>query len=379
MLRHNLNQQQNKPLRYRLKLLGLNQLRLDPILLLALSVLFTMGILMLYSASNQMHGMVLHQITWLSFSLITMIICAQISPQRYFSWTVYLFSLAVLLLITVLIIGHISQGAQRWLSIGFIRFQPSELMLVTTPMMLAHYFSERQLPPSLSTTIGALAIVFVPFVLTSKQPDLGTGMLIAMTGFSVIILAGLNWKYLFGLLISLMAGLPILWHHMHEYQRRRILTFLYPQHDPLGSGYHIIQSKIAVGSGGLWGKGWLHGTQSHLQFLPAHTTDFIFSVVGEELGFAGVMVFIMVLCIILARCLTISYRANNTFTRLFSGGLSISFFFIFFINIAMVVGLVPVVGVPLPFVSYGGSSMLTLGATFGMIMSVHSHRQLLDN
>lgn len=379
MSHHNLGHHYDKPLSYHLKLLRLKQLYVDPILLLALSILFTMGLLMLYSAANQNHGIVIHQITWLGLSLLTMIICAQISPQRYFSWSPYLFSLAALLLVTVLIVGHVSQGAQRWLSIGIIRFQPSELMLITTPMMLAYYLSKHRLPPSFSTTIGSLAIVLIPFILTAKQPDLGTGILIAMTGFSVIILAGLNWKYLFTLLISLIAGLPILWHFMHDYQRRRVLTFFYPQRDPLGSGYHIIQSKIAVGSGGLWGKGWLHGTQSHLQFLPAHTTDFIFSVVSEELGFIGVLVFITILCIILARCLSISYQANNTFTRLFAGGLSLSFFFIFFINIAMVVGLVPVVGVPLPFVSYGGSSMLTLGATFGMIMSVHSHRQLLDN
>jgi rod shape determining protein RodA len=271
----------------------------------------------------------------------------------------------------------VGRGAQRWLSLGLVRFQPAEVMKIAVPMMVAWYLHDRPLPPGWRQLLPLMLIVIVPVVLTAAQPDLGTAMLIMSAGAFGIFLSGLRWRVI--LLIFLLIGVvtPIGWHFMHVYQQNRVLTFLNPQRDPLGAGYHIIQSEIAIGSGGAFGKGWLQGTQSQLDFLPESSTDFIFAVLGEEFGFIGTLVLIGLYGFILARSLFIAMRAQDTFSRLTAGSLSMAFFTYVFINSGMVSGLVPVVGVPLPLVSYGGTSMVTLMAGFGILMSIHSHRKLV--
>ena len=270
-------------------------------------------------------------------------------------------------------------GAQRWLNLGIIRFQPSELMKIALPLMLANYLSDKPLPPSMAVLIRCLAIILVPSLLTIIQPDLGTGVIILLSGAIIIFLAGINWRIITAVISAGLLSLPVLWHFMHHYQKERVLTFLNPERDPLGSGYHIIQSKIAIGSGGILGKGWLNGTQSHLNFLPAHSTDFIFAVYGEELGLIGCILLLTIFLIILARCVYISYNAHLTFNRLLVGGLGFIFILSAFINIGMVTGILPVVGVPLPLISYGGTSSVTFMIGFGIIMSAYTHKSLLPS
>ena len=253
------------------------------------------------------------------------------------------------------------------------------MMKIAMPMMLAWYLKDKNLPPDRKTLSMSLIILLVPVFIIAKQPDLGTALIIAATGIFVILLTGINWKLIGGSIIAIAIGVPFIWHFMHYYQKNRILTFLNPERDPLGSGYHIIQSKIAIGSGGFLGKGWLHGSQTHLQFLPEHSTDFIFAVCGEELGFIGCIVLIGLFTYLVARGLYISNRAQDTFDRLLAGSLILTFFLSFLVNIGMVIGLLPVVGLPLPLVSYGGSSIVTLMAGFGIIMSIHTHRKLLPS
>jgi rod shape determining protein RodA len=243
--------------------------------------------------------------------------------------------------------------------------------------MLAWYLNDKYLPPSGKTILTCSAILLIPVIMIAKQPDLGTAIIIAFTGIFVLLLAGIRWKLIWSILGSIAIFLPILWHFMHAYQKNRILTFLDPTRDPRGAGYHIIQSKIAIGSGGFWGEGWLHGTQTHLQFLPEHSTDFIFGVCGEELGFIGCILLLSIFMYIICRGLYISRNAHDTFTRLLAGSLSLTFFISFFVNIGMVIGVLPVVGLPLPLVSYGGSSLVTLMAGFGIIMSVQTHKKLI--
>jgi len=349
---------------------------LDPLLTLLLLILMSFGLFVLYSASNQSLHIVGKQIIHLFFALAIMLICARIPPERYQQWAPYLFIITVVLLALVLIIGKVDKGARRWIDLGVFQFQPSELMKLAMPMMLAYFFHNKTLPPSLKNLSIAFVVLAVPVLLVAKEPDLGTAIMIASSGLFVLLLAGMRWRLITSLICIAGASTPLLWHFMHQYQRERVLTFLNPERDPLGSGYHIIQSKIAIGSGGFSGKGWLHGTQSHLQFLPAHTTDFIFAVNGEELGLIG-GIFLMALFLgLVARCLFISMQAQDTFTRLFAGSLSLTFILSAFINIGMVTGILPVVGIPLPLVSYGGSYMVTLLASFGMIMSVQTHRKL---
>ena len=285
-----------------------------------------------------------------------------------------------MLLIATLIFGHTGKGAQRWLSLGVVKFQPSEVMKLAVPMMLAWFFNDKQLPPSLGTLFLASFMLIVPVGLTAIQPDLGTAIIIASCGAAVFVLAGISWRIIITLLIAAFFSLPVLWHFfMHDYQRERVLTFLSPERDPLGSGYHIIQSKIAIGSGGIFGKGWLNGTQSHLQFLPEHATDFIFAVCGEEFGLIGGISLVILFLILVLRGLRISTVGQDTFSRLLAGSISLMFFISFFVNIGMVSGILPVVGLPLPLVSYGGTSMVTIMAGFGIIMSVYTHRKLLGH
>ena len=268
--------------------------------------------------------------------------------------------------------------AKCWLDLGFIKFQPSEFLKIVMPMTVAAYMDRHPLPPRLAHVSIALALVLIPTLLIAEQPDLGTAILVAVSGIFVIFLGGINWWLIISAGVLLCAFMPVMWFFlMHDYQRQRVLTFLNPESDPLGTGYHIIQSKIAIGSGGLFGKGWLNGTQSQLDFLPERHTDFIFAVIGEEFGLMGFIVLMVLYLLILYRCLHISLQAQNCFDRLLGGALSLTFFFYVFINIGMVSGILPVVGVPLPLVSYGGTAMITLCAGFGVLMSIHTHRRLL--
>jgi len=305
-------------------------------------------------------------------------IAAQIHPDRMRDLAYWLYGVGLLLLIAVLLFGDIGKGAQRWLELGFMRFQPSEIMKVAVPLLVAAYLSERPLAPSFMRIVTALLIIAIPTVLIAKQPDLGTAMLIASAGLVVIFLAGISWKLIFSFVAILATAAPLLWFNMHAYQQRRVLTFLNPENDPLGAGYHIIQSKIAIGSGGLNGRGWLQGTQSHLEFLPERSTDFIFAVIAEEFGLVGVVLLIMLYLLITARGLFIASQAQTSFGGLLAGSLAITFLVYVFVNIGMVTGLLPVVGVPLPLVSYGGTSMVTLLAGFGILMSIHTHRRMMS-
>ena len=352
-------------------------IHLDGWLLFGIIILMLIDFAVLYSSANSDLGLVGRQGLRFVFAFIVMFLLAQIPPNKYRTWTPFLFYFGIILLSIVLFTGHIGKGAQRWLNLGLFRFQPSELMKLTTPMMVAWYLSHRSLPPRLATTFISSIFILIPTLIIAKQPDLGTAIVVAMSGFIIIFLAGIRWRWILSLLVLVAACLPVLWHFMHSYQRGRILTFLNPERDPLGEGYHIIQSKIAIGSGGLSGKGWLHGTQSNLNFLPEHSTDFIFSVIGEEFGFIGVSILLLIYGLITLRCLSIAYQAQDQFTRLLAGGIGLTFFLSAFINIGMVSGILPVVGLPLPLLSYGGTSIVASLAGFGLLMSIYTHRKLV--
>ncbi len=281
------------------------------------------------------------------------------------------------MLLLVAAFGDVGKGAQRWLDLKILRFQPSELMKIAVPIIVSSYLSSRFLPPKFLRIVLSFVFIIVPVVLIAQQPDLGTALLVAIAGFSVIFIAGLSWRYLLSIfIISALSVMP-LWHFMREYQKQRVLTFLDPEKDPLGAGYHIIQSKIAIGSGGFYGKGWLNGTQSHLEFLPERSTDFIFAVLCEEFGMFGVLVILSIYSLIIFRALYIAYNAQDAFRQLLAGGITLSFFVYIFVNIGMVTGQLPVVGIPLPLISYGGTSIVTLMAGFGILMSIHTHRKFL--
>ncbi len=354
-------------------------LHLDWPLLFGLLLLVGAGLFILYSASNQSEDVVYRQGIRILIAFFVMGLLAQIPPERYRTWAPWLFFIGFILLLAVLAIGVIGKGAQRWLNLWIFQFQPSEIMKLATPMMLAWYLRDKPLPPSFSNLLVLGLIIVVPAVLIAKQPDLGTAILIAMSGCCVLLLAGIRWRWIISAIALAAASAPIAWHFMHDYQRQRVLTFLNPERDPLGSGYHIIQSKIAIGAGGLFGKGWLNGSQSHLQFLPEHATDFIFSVSGEEFGYLGAIVLLTLYLVIIGRGLYISFCAQDTFTRLLAGGLTLTFFVSVFVNMGMVTGILPVVGVPLPLISYGGTSLITLIASFGILMSIQTHRKWLSS
>lgn len=348
----------------------------DPWLLLGISALVALGLVILYSASDQSLHMVEKQGFRLGIAVVLMLVCARLSPQFYRQWTPWLFASGILLLVLVLLIGHVEQGARRWLVLGPLRFQPSEIMKLAMPMMLAWYLGEKPLPPSKKDLLLSGILIAIPLLLTAKQPDLGTALMITAAGAGVILLAGIGWRLVASLGGIVVVSLPLLWHFLHTYQKERILTFLNPERDPLGAGYHIIQSKIAIGSGGFTGEGWLQGTQAHLSFLPEHATDFIFAVTAEEFGLIGCTLLIILFLAVLGRCLYIALKAPDGFSRLLVGGLAFSFFLSAFVNMSMVTGLLPVVGVPLPLISYGGSSLVTTLVGFGIIMSVASRRNL---
>ncbi len=345
--------------------------------LIALSIL---GLIVLYSASGENWSTVSRQMIWMSIAFLTMFFVAQIPPHHIQFWTPWVFGFGILLLIAVLLFGEVGKGAQRWINLGFFRVQPSEIMKFACPMMVAWYMAEKSLPPAASRIFVALLILAVPVALIAKQPDLGTSILVASAGVFVLLFTGISWYLIGGFAVLLMAAAPVVWfYYMHDYQRQRVLTFLNPESDPLGAGYHIIQSKIAIGSGGLYGKGWLNGTQSQLDFLPERSTDFIFAVFAEEFGLVGVLVLLLVYLYIVVRGLMIAYQAQSTFSRLLAGSLILTFMVYVVVNIGMVSGLLPVVGVPLPLVSYGGTSMVTLMIAFGILMSIQTHRKLLTS
>ena len=321
--------------------------------------------------------MVWKQVVRFVVAFVFMFVLAQVNSNTLKHWTPYIYAVGVVLLVAVLVAGQIGKGAQRWLDFGIFQFQPSEIMKLAVPLMVAWYLSEYPLPPDGKRVLIAFMIISIPFILIVKQPDLGTSLLVAGAGFFALLFAGLSWKILAALGVMGAASAPIAWSLMHDYQKQRVLTLLDPENDPLGSGYHIIQSKIAIGSGGLYGKGWLNGTQSQLDFLPERSTDFIFAAYAEEFGFIGILVLLAIYLFILVRGLLIAVQAQDTFTRLLAGSLIMTFFIYVFVNIGMVTGLLPVVGLPLPLVSYGGTSVVTLMAGFGILMSIHTHRKLL--
>jgi rod shape determining protein RodA len=352
-------------------------IHIDLPLLFCILVLITLGLVILYSASNSDIVVVEQQLMHTGLAFAVMFVFAQIPPTTYQRWAPFLYVAGVTLLLAVLIMGHIGKGAQRWLSLGVFRLQPSEIMKLAIPMALAWHYHKIHLPLHVRTIFFSAIIILIPAILTAKQPDLGTGILLVISGATTLFLAGLSWWIISSLIGLVGIGAPLLWYFMHDYQRQRVLTFLNPERDPLGSGYHIIQSKIAIGSGGLFGKGWLNGTQSHLHFLPEHSTDFIFAACGEEFGLIGSVILIVLFMVVVIRGLVITINAQDTFSRLLAGSLTITFFVSFFVNMCMVTGILPVVGIPLPLISYGGSSMVTLMASFGILMSIQTHRKLL--
>ncbi len=355
-----------------------NLFNIDPTLFVSLLLLCTVGLAVLYSATSGEMAAVTRQSIRFAVGFIALLFLAQIPVKDLARWSPWLYLLGIALLLVVMVMGYSGKGAQRWLDLGFMRFQPSELLKIFLPMMVAWYFSEKPMPPTLLQIFIALVMIAVPSALVLRQPDLGTALLIAFGGICVIFLAGITWRWLVVFGGIAMASMPILWFNLHDYQRQRVLTMLNPESDPLGTGYHIIQSKIAIGSGGVYGKGWLNGTQSQLDFIPERSTDFIFAVFSEEFGFMGVVILLFAYGFIVMRGLTIAVRAQDTYSRLLAGSLSLSFFAYVLVNIGMVSGLLPVVGVPLPLISYGGTSAVTILAAFGILMSIHSHRKFIS-
>lgn len=354
-------------------------LHLDPVLMTLLLVLIGGGLFVLYSGADRSMEVVKAQGIRMAVALVVMIVFAQLEPAVYRRWSPWLFAVGVLGLVAVLLVGVGAKGAQRWLAIpGLPRFQPSEFMKLVVPMMAAWYLSRHYLPPRLRHLVVAVCLVLVPMMLIVQQPDLGTSLLVGAAGLFVVFFAGISWRLIGALVAMLSVAAPLMWFFvMREYQKQRVLTLLDPQSDPLGAGWNIIQSKTAIGSGGLEGKGWLQGTQSHLEFLPESHTDFIVAVLAEEFGFIGMLVLMAVYLLIIMRCLYIAASAQDSFSRLLAGALTMTFFIYIFVNVGMVSGLLPVVGVPLPLISYGGTSSVTLMAAFGVLMSIHTHRRMI--
>ena len=350
---------------------------LDIPIILLLVMICAYGLLILYSAVGQQTAPVENQLIKIGVAFGLMIVMAQISPIFYLRIAPWLFVMGIVLLIAVLFVGTTVNGSQRWLRIpGVLNFQPSELMKLVIPMMLASYFHDRHLPPLRRHVFWACVMIFIPVLLIARQPDLGTSLLIGASGLLVLLLAGISWRYVFSAVLAGLMAAPALWYVMLDYQRTRVMILLDPERDPLGAGWNIIQSKTAIGSGGLFGKGLFQGTQSHLDFLPESQTDFIVAVLAEELGLVGVTLLLILYILLVGRGVVIAIQAQDTFGRLLVGTITFTFFVYVFVNIGMVSGILPVVGVPLPLVSHGGTAILTLFAGFGIIMSVHTHRRI---
>ncbi len=355
------------------------RLHLDMPLLLGLLVVSLAGLAVLYSASGEDLGEVIRQAVRLGAGFLAMIILAQVPPRSYHYWALPFYAFTLLLLVAVMLFGVEAGGARRWVQLpGLGRFQPSELMKLALPLMVAAYLSGRNLPPRVKHVVGALLLIIVPTVLIARQPDLGTALLVCLAGLIVLFFAGLSWRLisLAGLLTLIAAPLAYLF-VLQPYQRRRIETLFNPEADPLGAGWNIIQSKIAIGSGGLFGKGWLNGTQSRLDFLPESSTDFILAVIGEEFGLVGILLLLAAYLFLITRGLYISWQTPETFSRLVGVSIAMIFLVYVIVNMAMASGLLPVVGIPLPLISYGGTSVVTLLAGFGILMSIRTHRRLL--
>ncbi len=353
---------------------------IDPILLGLLLLLIGGGLVVLYSGADRNIEVVKAQGIRMALALVVMMVFAQLDPAVFRRWAPWLYLAGVAALVAVLLVGVGAKGAQRWLAIpGLPRFQPSELMKLVVPMMTAWYLSRHFLPPRLSRVAVALAIVLVPMAMIIMQPDLGTSLLVGAAGLFVVFFAGMSWRLIGAFVAMVSVAAPLMWFFvMRDYQKQRVLTLLDPQSDPLGAGWNIIQSKTAIGSGGVDGKGWLQGTQSHLEFLPESHTDFIVAVLAEEFGFIGILALLTLYLLIILRCLYISATAQDSFSRLLAGALTMTFFIYIFVNVGMVSGLLPVVGVPLPLISYGGTSGVTLMAAFGVLMSIHTHRRMIS-
>jgi len=352
-------------------------LHVDGPLFLAVLGVCVAGLVVLFSAAGEDVGVFLRQAVRVGLALGVMVAVAQIPPRVMRLGAPWLYALGVLLLVAVAVKGDIAMGAQRWLDLGFVRFQPSEIMKIAVPLACAWYLHDRALPPDIGTIAVLAVTILMPVLLIAEQPDLGTSLLVAAGGGLVVLLAGLQARYILGIGGLLAGAVPVLWHFLHDYQRQRVLTFLNPQNDPLGAGYHTIQSQIAIGSGGVFGKGYMNGSQAQLEFLPERSTDFIFAVIGEEWGLVGLLVLLALYLLVIARGLYIAVQAQDTFSRLIAGALTLTFAVYVFVNSGMVAGLLPVVGVPLPLVSYGGTSMVTLMSGFGILMSIHSRRKLV--
>jgi rod shape determining protein RodA len=355
----------------------LRKLHVDIPLLIGLLLVCVSSFMILYSASGQEMAILSRQAARMGFAFVLMVALAHVNPDQFYRYSLILYCFGVALLAAVLIFGHVGKGAQRWLDLGFFRFQPSEMIKITTPMMIARFLSDYTLPPKPKQFVIAAVLIAIPTLLIAKQPDLGTSLLVASAGAAVLFFAGLSWRFMLVTISVLISLTPVLWHFMHDYQKGRVITFLNPEADPMGKGYHIIQSKIAIGSGGLDGKGWLGSTQAKLDFLPESSTDFIFAVLAEEFGLLGCVGLLVLYVLIITRCLYIAVQAQDSYSRLLAGSLTFSFFVNLFVNVGMVIGVLPVVGVPLPLISYGGTSMVTILASFGILMSIGTHKKLL--
>ena len=350
----------------------------DRTLLIALALLATIGIATMYSAAFDFPGRFAGHVRNLSVAFAVMWAASVVPPAVLMRLALPLYAVGIALLIAVDLFGVINKGAQRWLDVGFTRIQPSEMLKIATPLMLAWYFNQREGMLRWTDFLVATVLLALPVLMIAKQPDLGTSILVLAAGAYVIFFAGLSWKVILGLVVAGVAALPLLWTVLHDYQRQRVLTLLDPTLDPLGKGFHIIQSTIAVGSGGMWGRGWMEGTQTHLEFIPERTTDFIFAVFSEEFGFVGNVVLLATYLLLIARGLVIASQAASEFARLLAGAIALIFFTYAFVNMGMVSGILPVVGVPLPLMSYGGTAMVTLGFGAGLLMSIQRHRTLVQ-
>ena len=357
----------------------LSVLNLDGPLLVGLSLLAMYGLAILYSASGQSIDTVIRTIMRMALGVAAMLALTHASPNFLRRLSPWLYVAGVLLLLVVEATGVIGKGAQRWLNLGFMRFQPSEIMKLGVPMLAAWYLHDRPLPPDWRSLLVVAVIILLPVGLVAIEPDLGTAALIGASGVLMVLMAGLSMRIVLALMLLGVGAAFAGWHVLHDYQRQRVLTFLNPQNDPLGTGYHIIQSQIALGSGGVFGKGWMHGSQAQLQFLPERSTDFIFAVVGEEFGLIGLIFLLALYLFIVSRAVWLAMQTNDTYSRLLALSIALTFFVYVFINAGMVSGLVPVVGVPLPLVSYGGTSVVTLLAGFGILMGLYSHRKLVGS
>jgi len=360
-----------------LSMLILKRLHLDGVLVALLLTVILFGLFVLYSATGENWSQWLGQVKNIALACLAFMALAQIPPRWIRQVTPFIYAAGILLLLIVAIHGSVGKGAQRWLDLKVFRFQPSEIMKLAVPMMCAWYVHERPLPPSFKDVMILMLIVIVPSALIAKQPDLGTALLVGSAGMLVVILAGLSVWYMVAGSALFAAVVPLAWHFMRDYQKQRVLTFIDPTQDPLGAGYHSIQSQIAIGSGGLFGKGWTHGSQAQLEFLPERSTDFIFAVIGEELGWLVMALLLIFYFAIIARALFLANTAQNTYARLVCGSIGLTFFVYAFVNTGMVSGILPVVGVPLPLISYGGTAMVTLLASFGILMSLSMHRKLV--